>query len=49
WWWRWSYAITEPMLKPLRRVIPMIAMIDITPIIAWFGLVIVQGILIRMV
>ncbi|MFI5233845.1 MAG: YggT family protein, partial [Gemmatimonadales bacterium] len=47
WWWRWSYAITEPMLKPLRRVIPMIAMIDITPIIAWFGLVIVQGILIR--
>ena len=37
WWWRWSYAITEPILRPLRKVIPLIGMIDITPIVAWFG------------
>ena len=28
------HQITEPLLSPLRRVIPMIGMIDITPIIA---------------
>lgn len=47
WWWRWSYAITEPMLRPLRRVIPMIGMIDITPIVAWFALTLLQGAIVR--
>ena len=47
WWWRWAYAITEPMLKPLRKIIPPFGMIDITPIIAWFALVLLQGVLIR--
>ena len=28
------YAVTEPILAPLRRVIPAIGMIDITPIVA---------------
>lgn len=28
------HQITEPLLAPLRRVIPMIGMIDITPIVA---------------
>jgi YggT family protein len=49
WWWRWSYAITEPMLRPLRKVIPMIAMIDITPIVAWFLLTLLEGVVIRMI
>jgi YggT family protein len=35
-WVRWSYALTEPILRPLRRVIPAIGMIDVTPIIAYF-------------
>lgn len=26
--------VTEPILAPLRRIIPMVGMIDITPIIA---------------
>lgn len=30
------YQITEPVLAPLRRVIPRIGMIDITPIVAIF-------------
>jgi YggT family protein len=27
-------AVTEPVLRPLRRVIPPIGMIDITPMVA---------------
>jgi YggT family protein len=49
WYWRWSYALTEPLLKPLRRFIPPIAMMDITPIVAWFLLGLLQGILTRLV
>lgn len=29
-------AITEPVLDPLRRIIPRIGMVDITPMIAIF-------------
>lgn len=29
-------ALTEPILVPLRRVIPLIGMIDLTPMIAIF-------------
>jgi YggT family protein len=28
------YDLTEPVLAPLRRVIPMLGMFDITPIVA---------------
>ena len=42
-WLRWSYYLTEWMLAPLRRVIPRIGMIDITPIVAWFALNILQS------
>jgi YggT family protein len=49
WWWRWSFAITEPILRPLRKLIPLIGMVDITPIIAWFVLGLLQGVLIRII
>ena len=42
-WIRWSYVLTEWMLAPLRRIIPRIGMIDITPIVAWFLLNLLQG------
>lgn len=42
-WIRWSYVLTEWMIAPLRRIIPLIGMIDITPIVAWFLLNIVQS------
>lgn len=35
-------AITEPILQPLRRVIPLIGMIDITPMAAIFLLYIIS-------
>lgn len=44
-WIRWSFVTTEWMLAPLRRVIPLIGMIDITPIVAYFLINIVQGVL----
>jgi YggT family protein len=44
-WWRWSYVITEPILAPLRRVIPTIGMFDITIIVAYFGLGLLQGLI----
>jgi YggT family protein len=42
-WIRWSYVLTEWMLRPLRSVIPMIGPIDITPRIAFFALGLIQS------
>jgi YggT family protein len=44
-WIRWSYVLTEWFIAPLQRIIPRISMIDITPIVAWFLLSIIQGLL----
>ena len=41
-WIRWSFQLTDPILLPLRQVVPTIGVIDITPIIAWFLLGILQ-------
>jgi YggT family protein len=42
-WIRWSYTLTEPILRPLRRVIPPFRQIDLTPLIAFFALGIIEG------
>ena len=39
--------ITEPIMAPLRRIIPTIGMIDITPIIAILLLQIIAQVLVR--
>ena len=44
-WIRWSYVLTDWMIIPLRRLIPRIGMIDITPIVAWFLLSLLQRML----
>ena len=41
-WTRWAYGATEWMLRPIRRLIPSFGVIDITPIVAYFALQIVQ-------
>jgi YggT family protein len=46
-WIRWSYSLTEWMLAPLRRVIPLLGGIDITPIVAYLVLGLIQGIVVR--
>jgi YggT family protein len=42
-WIRWSYVLTEWLLAPLRRFIPRLGMLDITPIVAWFLITLVEG------
>ena len=43
------YRITEPILAPLRRVIPSIGMMDISPIIALLLLQIIQEVLVAII
>lgn len=44
-WIRWSFTLTEPLLRPLRRVIPPFKSIDLTPIIAFFALGLLEGLI----
>jgi YggT family protein len=37
------YQLTEPVMGPVRRLIPSIGMIDISPIVVFFGLRILQS------
>jgi YggT family protein len=43
------YRITEPILAPLRRVIPSIGMVDISPVIALILLQIIQEVLVAII
>lgn len=42
-WIRWSVPLTEWLLRPLRSVIPPFGMIDVTPIVAYFVLALLEG------
>lgn len=44
---RLAFKLTEWFLRPLRRVLPTFGGIDLSPLIAWFLLSIVQGLLMR--
>lgn len=44
-WVRWSYVLSEPILAPMRRIVPNLGGLDITPILAYFLLSIVQSLL----
>jgi YggT family protein len=48
-WVRWSYVLTEWLLAPLRRIIPPLGMIDITPIVAYFVIQLLGGALVRII
>ena len=41
------YQLTEPVMGPVRRIIPTIGMIDISPIVVFIGLQILQGAICR--
>ncbi len=34
-WVRWAFSLTEWMIRPIRRLIPPVAMFDLSPLIAW--------------
>lgn len=42
------FQVTEPVLEPARKLIPPIGMIDISPIVVFIVLGILQDLLVRM-
>ena len=48
-WVSWSYRLSEPVLAPLRRIVPNLGAFDITPIIGYFLLSLIQSFLLRLV
>ena len=42
------YAVTEPVLGPLRRVLPSVGMLDLSPFVAMILLQFVGGIVVTM-
>ena len=48
-WISWSFRLTEPILAPLRRVVPTLGAFDITPIIAYFLLGLIQSFMMNLV
>jgi YggT family protein len=44
-WVRWSYQLSEPLLAPLRRFVPAFGGLDITPILAYILLSIIESFL----
>jgi len=48
WWVRWSFTLTEPLLRPLRRFIPPVGgMLDLTPLVAYFVLTLLSGLVVN--
>lgn len=47
-WVRWSYMLSEPLLAPLRRIVPALGGLDLTPIVAYILLNIVESLLFRL-
>ena len=43
----WVYRLTEPILAPVRRLLPSMGGMDLSPIIVLFGVQIVENVLIR--
>lgn len=48
-WMRHAYTLTDWIVEPLRRMVPPIGMIDITPFVAWILLQLILGILMGVV
>ncbi len=45
---RIAFILTEPVLAPIRRVVPPMSGLDFSPVIAWFGAEILRQILMRL-
>lgn len=43
------YGITEPILAPIRRVLPSMGMIDLSPMVALIAMLIIQRVLMRLI
>ncbi|HST06896.1 MAG TPA: YggT family protein [Gemmatimonadaceae bacterium] len=47
-WVRWSYLLSEPILAPFRRIIPNFGGLDISPIVAYILLGILESFMMRL-
>ena len=47
-WVRWSYALSEPILGPMRRVMPSFGGLDLSPLLAYFLLSVTESLLLRL-
>ena len=43
------YGITEPILKPIRRVLPSMGMIDLSPMVALIVMMVIREVLTRLI
>ena len=41
--WRMVTALTEPVLRPIRRIMPSLGGLDLSPLILLFGIIFLQG------
>lgn len=48
-WVNWSYRLSEPMLAPLRRIVPNFGAFDVTPILAYILLSIIKSFVLQLI
>jgi YggT family protein len=46
---RFLFDITEPILAPLRRIVPRLGMVDITPLVAILLMSVIQQVLYQVI
>lgn len=46
-WWRWAFTVSDPILRPLRRVLPTVGPLDLSPLVAYFLVSIVQQLVLQ--
>lgn len=44
---RWSFRLSEPILRPIRNALPLFGTVDASPIVAWIALVLVEAVLLK--
>jgi YggT family protein len=47
WYSRWSFRLSEPILRPIRNAIPLIGTVDVSPILGWFALTLIEVLLLK--
>ena len=43
------YGITEPILAPIRRVLPSMGMLDLSPMVALIVMMVIREVLVRLI
>lgn len=47
WYAHWSYRLSEPILRPIRNAVPLFGMVDVSPILGWFALLLLEAVLLK--